>query len=168
MLDTRNPIRFAAFVKMAAAVSRDRLSIPWVATAKIRLNFLVSARMDSKSPMKFCASSAKRRCGTRSDSEISLRDNAASFSCITLSDPKSMALSAPIAPFARSQSNFRSSIASRKSKLDRVWPITARRRGSNQRGARVRIQPAEAGQLFRRPRPCSSFGGSVSGGGPSR
>ena len=33
MFDTRNAIRLAAFVKMAAAVSRERLSIPWVATA---------------------------------------------------------------------------------------------------------------------------------------
>jgi hypothetical protein len=48
---TRNDIRFAAFVKMAVAVSRLRLSIACVAIAIARLNFLVSERMDSKSPM---------------------------------------------------------------------------------------------------------------------
>jgi hypothetical protein len=51
VFDTRNAIRFAAFVKIAAAVSRERLSITCVAIASTKLNFLVSERMDSKSPI---------------------------------------------------------------------------------------------------------------------
>ena len=48
-----------------------------------------------------------------------------------MSDPNRRELSSPIEPFAKShRSIFRWSIIQRKLKLDRVWPMAARIRGS--------------------------------------